>query len=134
MRRYAGFQLLCKMMLLALSLLLTGVADAASQTRLYPSRIRSWHAPDDKTMIIETHSGEKYRATFLGGHCRSLRYERSVVFMPWGGMGYLDSFSKITFLSPFGFHYGDPFDYAFSFEQICRFKTLEKYQEQPPAT
>jgi len=75
------------------------------------SRIRDWHAPDDRTLIIELIGREKLRATFMSP-CIGIRHTETLAFVSRGPFE-LDRYSSV--LLPDG--------------QRCYFSDLAVYTE-----
>lgn len=57
------------------------------------SQIRNWHAPDSKTLIIETSRGD-FKATFAN-NCSGILFAESIGFESSGGNA-LDKFTRIV--------------------------------------
>jgi hypothetical protein len=58
-------------------------------------RIRNWSAPDDKTLIVESVDGTKYKAELLGT-CFGLNFANRLAFQNRGGFNQIDRFSGVV--------------------------------------
>jgi len=68
-----------------ISLLLAGPAFA-SPTCLEVSQIYNFNAPDNKTLIVEDNSHNKFKVSLLGV-CQGLTFKEGVAFKSFGGTG-----------------------------------------------
>lgn len=79
-----------------------GAADGAdttpmmtrADTRLQSYRIHDWSAPNERTLIVESITGERYRADLMN-NCIGLRFTNSLAFVT-GGTNQLDRYSGIV--------------------------------------
>lgn len=67
---------------------------ARDSAELQTYRIRSWSAPDDKTLIVEAVDGTKYKAELLGT-CFGLSYTTRLGFVN-RGINQIDRFAGIV--------------------------------------
>jgi hypothetical protein len=58
-------------------------------------RIRNWSAPDDKTLIVESVDGSKYKAELLGP-CFGLNFATKLAFVNRGGINQIDRFGGVV--------------------------------------
>jgi hypothetical protein len=68
-----------------ISLLLAGPAFA-SPTCLEVSQIYNFNAPDNKTLIVEDNSHNKFKVTLFAG-CQGLTFKQGLAFKSVGGTG-----------------------------------------------
>ena len=76
------------------------------------SDIRSWYAPDSRTLVVDTYAHGKFKAT-LGSPCHGLRYAETIGFSTLGPYE-LDASTTVTL--PDG--------------QRCMFTELRPYSDQ----
>lgn len=79
------------------------------------SMIRDWHAPDNKTLIIDVGARGKFKATFMSS-CPGIRFTETIAFSTMGPFE-LDKSTKV--ILPDG--------------RSCYFKTLELYVDENKA-
>jgi hypothetical protein len=67
---------------------------AADSAELQTYRIRSWSAPDDRTLIVEALDGTRYKAELLGP-CFGLNFAQRIGFVN-RGINQLDRFAGVV--------------------------------------
>jgi len=67
---------------------------AADSAELQSYRVRSWSAPDDQTLIVESVDGTKYKAELLGT-CFGLKFATRLGFVT-KGINQIDRFSGVA--------------------------------------
>lgn len=60
--------------------------EPSHQRCLQIGRIWSWRAPDNRTLIVENDTHEKYKVDLLG-YCPSLTFKQTLAFKSIGGVG-----------------------------------------------
>ena len=68
---------------------------ARDSAELQTYRIRTWSAPDDRTLIVESIDGTKYKAELLGT-CFGLKFTTRLGFVNRGGINQIDRFAGIV--------------------------------------
>jgi hypothetical protein len=58
-------------------------------------RIRNWSAPNDRTLILESYDGQKYKAELIAP-CFGLNFANRLAFTNRGGFSQIDQFSSVV--------------------------------------
>ena len=72
-----------------------GLPTAQENAELPSYRIRSWSAPNDRTLIVESYDGTRYQAEMLGP-CLGLGFSNRLGFVNRGGFQQVDRFSGVV--------------------------------------